>query len=323
MIRWGVLGLGKIAKTFIKEFDFVPNAEISFVASSDPDKAARFASDNKIPQSGNYEDLLNSDLIDVVYIALPHSFHDHYISKCIDAGKHVLCEKPITVNAGQLRPLVEKAEKARLFLMEAMWTLFLPSILHSKKWVDEGRIGKLVSLSAEFAFPASPSSPERLFKPELAGGSLLDIGIYPITLCRYIMGYLPDNFDIQYLMYENSVDASVQISIQYPEAIARLYCSFLHRAHNSAFIYGTQGYIEIPIFWKSKSCILYDNNGTVLETYTDNSPYHGFYYEIMAVNQCLVEMKMQSPQMPLELSLDIIDFMDKVRDKMRLRYPFE
>ena len=323
MIRWGVLGLGKIAKTFIKEFEFIPNAKLSFVAASDPEKAANFALDNQIPHSGNYQDLLNSSLIDVVYIALPHSHHARYIGMCLDAGKHVLCEKPITVNVDQLRPLIEKATNARLFLMEAMWTLFLPSILHSKKWVDDGKIGKLVSFSAEFAFPASSPSPERLFKPELAGGSLLDIGIYPITLCRYIMGSLPDNFTVQYLMHENAVDATVDISIRYPEAMARLYCSFLHRANNSTFIHGSDGYIEIPIFWKSITCFLYDNNGNALETFTDNSPYHGFYYEIMAVHQCLDEMKLQSPQMPLDLSLEIVDFMDKVRAKIGLRYPFE
>lgn len=323
MIRWGIIGSGKIAKTFAREFQFITNAEIVFVAASEQNKARDFAAEFSIPHYGTYNNIFTSDLVDVIYIALPHSHHYPFIIKSLEAGKHVLSEKPITVNARQLREVIAIATQRKLFVMEAMWTLFLPAVQIAKRWCEEGRIGTIVSLSAEFAFPAPNPGPERLYNPSLAGGSLLDIGIYPITICRYFMEKLPLHFSLQYQKKPTGVDKAVDLLLSYENALARLSCAFTHRAPNSAFIYGTDGYIEIPVFWKSKNSLLYSNDGNITDHFDDSAPYHGFYYEIDHVNNSLIRNQFESKFMPLSLSLEILDFMDKVRNKMELTYPFE
>jgi predicted dehydrogenase len=323
MIRWGILGSGKIAKTFAKEFQFITNAEIVFAASSEQNKARDFAAAFSIPNYGTYQDIFTSDLVDVIYIALPHSHHYPFIIKSLEAGKHVLSEKPITVNALQLKEVISLATQRKLFVMEAMWTLFLPAVQIAKRWCNEGRIGEIVSLSAEFAFPAPNPGPERLYNPNLAGGCLLDIGIYPITVCRYFMEKLPTHFSLQFQKSSTGVDKALNLLLSYEHAMARLSCAFTHRAQNSAFIFGTDGYIEIPVFWKSKNCKLYSNDGNVTDHFDDSSSYHGFFYEIDHVNACLNRNQVESQIMPLSLSLEILDFMDKVRKEMDVIYPFE
>lgn len=323
MIRWGIIGSGKIAKTFAREFQFINDAQIVFIAASEHNKACDFAETFSIPNFGTYDEIFTSDLVDVIYIAVPHSHHYPFIKKSLEAGKHVLSEKPITVNAHQLKEVISLATQRNLFVMEAMWTLFLPTVQIAKRWCEEGRIGEIVSLSAEFAFPAPNPGPERLFSPHLAGGSLLDIGLYPIAICRYFMEKLPPSFSLQFQKSPSGVDKAVNLLLSYENALARLSCSFTHRAQNSAFIFGTDGYIEIPVFWKSKNCVLYSNDGNITDQYDDSNPYHGFFYEIDHVNKCLTQNQLESNTMPISLSLEILDFIDKVRAEMELTYPFE
>ncbi|MBK8850759.1 MAG: Gfo/Idh/MocA family oxidoreductase [Saprospiraceae bacterium] len=323
MIRWGIIGLGKIARVFATEFRYLDHAALLFAASSDSNRAASFAKEFNIPHFGSYTDLLSSTEVDAVYIALPHNQHFEFIVKCLNAGKHVLCEKPITVNFQQLEAIKMLAGQKNLFVMEAMWTLFLPSVKKAKQWLNEGKIGKLTGIDIEFAFPAPEPGPKRLFDPQLAGGSLLDIGIYPITLCQFLMEGLSKNWQVSHLIHESGVDSSVSITLQYPDILAHLSCSFLYRGRNAAVIYGEKGSITLPVFWKSKEVALTDNNGGLLDYFKDESEYHGFYYEMQHANQCILDGKIQSDQVSMAWSTSVISFMDEVRNKIGLKYPFE
>ncbi|MBP9193209.1 MAG: Gfo/Idh/MocA family oxidoreductase [Saprospiraceae bacterium] len=323
MVRWGIIGLGKIARVFANEFKYLDHAVLHFAASSDTAKAAFFAKEFNIPHFGNYEELLSTDKVDAIYIALPHNQHFEFIAKCLNAGKHVLCEKPITVNFQQIDAINLLAKQKNLFVMEAMWTLFLPAVIKAKQWMQDGRIGKITGLDIEFAFPAPVPGPKRLYDPQLAGGSLLDIGIYPITLCQFLVEGLSKNWQVSHLIHESGVDSSVSITLQYPEMLAHLSCSFLYRGRNAAVIYGELGSITLPVFWKAKEVTLTDNSGDLMDNFKDESNYHGFYYEMQHANQCILDGKIQSEQVPLAWSSSIISFMDEIRNKIGLRYPFE
>ena len=323
MVRWGIIGLGKIARVFATEFKYMDHAALQFAASSDPGRAAIFAKEFNIPLFGSYQDILSCDKVDAIYISLPHNQHFEFIAKCLNAGKHVLCEKPITVNFQQIEALNLLAKQKNLFVMEAMWTLFLPAVLMAKQWLDEGRIGKITGLDIEFAFPAPVPGSKRLYDPMLAGGSLLDIGIYPITLCKFLVGALSKDWQVSSLMLESGVDSSVSISLKYPDFLVYLTCSFLYRGRNAAVIYGEKGAITLPVFWKAKEVTLTDNNDDLLDNFKDESNYHGFYFEMQHANQCILEGKIQSDQVSLDWSASIIAFMDEIRNKIGLRYPFE
>lgn len=323
MIRWGIIGLGKIARVFATEFKYLDNAALVFAASSDADRAALFAKDFNIPYSGSYHDLLASPDVDAVYIALPHHQHFEFTVKCLNAGKHVLCEKPITVNHMQLQAIRSLAAEKKRFVMEAMWTLFLPAIVKAKKWIEDGKIGDINALHIEFAFPAPNPGPKRLFDPNLAGGSLLDIGIYPITLCRFLMGKFSNDWQVSHLNHTSGVDSALAIQMKYPGCLVQLSCSFLYRGQNLAHIYGNKGSISIPVFWKAREAFLLGIEGETLEHYADERVYHGFYYEMQHANDFILAGKTESDRVSLEWSASILTFMDEIRNRIGLKYPFE
>ncbi len=323
LVKWGIIGAGKIAEKFISDFNYVSHGKIMAIASRDIFKSQLLAEKYGIPKFyGSYNEMLTDSSIDAVYIATPHSLHFEHTLLCFEHRKHVLCEKPVTVNAGQLRILIEEAQKRNVFFMEAMWTAFNPSIIQMQTWLAEKKLGKLHFIQAEFGFKANPDPEARLFNPHLAGGALLDIGIYPLTFALLAAQSEITDVQVQVQKSETGIDASNQIQLQFKNGVlAQLSSTFMFQMQNRGIIYGDNGRIEIPEFWKAKKAILSTPEG--IENFTDESPSWGYCHEINHVNTLILQNKNESTIMPLSRSLKMIELMDSLRTLMGIRYPME
>ncbi|CAN5672607.1 Gfo/Idh/MocA family oxidoreductase [soil metagenome] len=322
-VRWAILGAGKIAHSFVKDFPLMQNATLVAVASSDPERAKHFAAECGIPAWLTYEELYNNTEIDAVYIATTHNFHFEQTRQCLLHGKAVLCEKPITVNASDFKTLMALAKEKQLFLMEAMWTYFLPAVQKAKAWVDEGRIGKLKVIQSDFAFAMEKKPEGRMYNPKLAGGALLDLGIYPIAMTYCFTGTRPEKVITTGTLTETGVDETIGMLFQYGDITATLFTSMVTHMVNTTRIFGEAGYIEIPEFWKAKQARLIDKDHKLLETFDDGRSSHGFIYEMQHANDMILAGNLQSPIMPHSRSNDIQETMMEVRRQVGVVYPFE
>ncbi len=194
-VRWGIVSTGRITHQFVQDFDYVPNGTVVAVASRSQESADAFAAQYSIPRAyAGYDRLLEDPEVDAVYIATPHTLHYRNTMDAIQARKHVLCEKPFTVSVREARNLFHMAEQSSVFVMEAMWTYFLPAIQKAREWVEQGHIGRLRQVKADFGYPLLPFDPDRReYDAELAGGCLLEMGIYPVALAFLFVGRDPDD----------------------------------------------------------------------------------------------------------------------------------
>ena len=324
-INWGIIGTGVIANTFAGEFNYVGNGNLLAVASRSKESAQKFADANNIKKAyQGYDSLIKDEEIDVIYIATPHSLHYEHTMLCLENNKSVLCEKPMAVNEKQEKEMFTKAKEKNLFLMEAMWTYFLPVIKRVQEWINEGKIGKVQVLTAQVGIIPKPPRNEkgRLFNPELAGGALLDTGIYPVALSNLLLPGEPVDLKITSQIGNTGVDEHDSLILKYRnDAIAQLTCTIQAQIETNAYIYGSQGKIHIPYFLRTDKAILENEQGR--ETYEDLRTSLGYNYEIEAVNNYLQEGKTKSSIMPPEKSLKNIRVIDKARKKIGLQYPFE
>jgi len=322
-IRWAILGAGRIANAFAKDFPFMQNAELAAVAARDKERAKIFAEQYQILQTLSYDELYASGDIDAVYVATTHNFHFEHALKCLQNGKAVLCEKPVTVNDKEFKVLMETSKKENLFLMEATWTYFLPAINKAKQWLDEGKIGKLKVIQADFAFAMEKKPDGRLYNPMLAGGSLLDLGIYPVSMAYLITGKSPEKIIATANMTSTGVDESVAINFQYGDVTALLFCCIVTRMTNVCRIFGETGYIEIPDFWRANGCKLYDKDYNLVDSFDDKRQSHGFVYEMQHANDMILHGAYESPVLPHSRSNAIQEAMKEIRNQIGLKYPFE
>ena len=322
-IRWGILGAGHISQSFIKDFPLMQNAELVGVAARDKQRAITFAKENNIPKAFNYEELYRSDEIDAVYIATTHNFHFEQALECLQSGKAVLCEKPITVNDTEFKKLVAVSKEKNVFLMEAMWTYFLPAIQKAKQWLEEGKIGKLKIIQADFAVPMEKKYEGRVYNPKLAGGALLDLGVYPVALAYYFANSVPEKIMATGTMTQTGVDESLGMIFQYENIVATLFTSLITRMTNKARIFGEEGYIEMPDFWRTRSAKLFDKDFKLLETFDDNRASHGFIFEMQHAHDRILAAEIESNIIPHSRSNHIQETMTEVRRQIGLKYPFE
>ncbi len=315
-IKWGIIGLGNIAKSFAKDFQSVQGGTILGAASRSIEKAKAFCSDFNIPKAfGNYSDLINDPEVDAIYIATPHNLHFQNSIDCLSAGKAVLCEKPITTDSEELETLMKEHQMHETYLMEAMWTYFLPPIQKVKQWLRDGEIGELKYVMANFGFNAPHDPKNRLFNPDLAGGALLDIGIYPIALSLLVTGEKPSQTHVIFEKANTGVDVEETMIFEYKSGLkANLHASFSYQLPNDALIVGSKGFIKIPDFFMCKECSLFIDN-QLKEKFADNRQTIGYNYEIEAVQQDLREGKIESDIMPLKTSLELQNIMDMVKLK--------
>ena len=321
-INWGILGPGNIARKFALGLQKLPDARIAAVASRSPERAQAFAREFEVPDVyHDYQHLAEDTTVDVVYVASPHIFHFEHASMCLEAGKAVLCEKPLTINARQSEALYQLAQEKGLFIMEAMWTRFLPSILKAQEWIREGRIGPPQLLQVDFGFVA-PSDPlHRVNNPALAGGALLDIGIYPLTLAYLVFEQEPLEVSSQVVLGETGVDVQASWSFRYEnEAMAQMLASFRARTLKEARIMGPEGYMRLPLFWRASEISLYSDEDQPLDHFKADT---GLHFQAIEVMDCLRKGKTESERFPHQESLRVMKMMDKLRKDWGVIYPGE
>jgi len=284
--NWGILGAGKIAGKFANDLALLENANLYAVGSRSSQKAEDFRSNFNFQKAyGSYDEFLNDSNLDVVYIATPNSEHCKHSLAALDKGIAVLCEKPLAVNVIQVQSMIQKAKKKETFLMEALWTLFLPHVKKVKELIKEGAIGELQSVRSNFGFKANYDTGHRLFNPALGGGALLDIGIYPLLLSQTILG-LPEQISATAVLAPTKVDEEIGITLRYQnQSIAHLDASLRSRTTVDAYIHGTKGYIYIPGPWHKpvSHIIIFDNDSTTETKYLIPSEGLGYKYEAQAV----------------------------------------
>jgi dihydrodiol dehydrogenase / D-xylose 1-dehydrogenase (NADP) len=322
-MKWGVIGLGKISNTFAAEFEYLKNTSVHIAGSRDIIKAKEFATKYNIPATGNYDDVVNNNDIQAVYIGTPHSDHYEWAKKALINGKNVLCEKSITLNEAQFVELKDLAISNNLMLMDAMWTYFLPATIKSKEWIQKGCLGEVKYVNSEFGYRAEYNIENRLYNPALAGGGLLDIGVYNVYATFNYLGSEYKEIHCFGELAETGIDQSVSFTFDYGNKKANNYCTIANWLRNSTFIYGPNGYIEIPLFWKTNSAILYDKDNNVVEHFNDERLCHGFKYQIDHFIDCVQKNYTESPVVTHALTQKVMQTMDEIRRRIGVKYPGE
>lgn len=323
-IRWGIIGTGNIADKFATGVHFLKDAEVLAVGSRQQASADAFGNKHDIPRRyDSYEALVHDSDVDVIYVGTPHSFHAENVMLCLNARKPVLCEKPFAINAREAEACIQLAEEKGLFLMEAIWTRYIPAIVKLRELVNEGLIGSIKLIQADFAFHLPFNAEHRLYNPALGGGSLLDVGIYPITFTTMLLGH-PKAVHAHADIGQSGIDEQATMLFEYENGAAALLSSGIHaEMPNDALVKGTKGYIRVhsPMWVPERlSLHLHGQEEQVLDI-----PYegNGYNYEAAEVAACLQAGKIESDMMPHAETLATMRLMDSIRESWGMKYPQE
>jgi predicted dehydrogenase len=324
-IRWGILGLGGIAEKFADALSFVEDAQLVAVGSRSDEKAQKFGRKFGIPhRHGSYQQLAEDSDVDIIHIATPQSLHCENTIMCLEAGKAVLCEKAFCVNARQAKAMVDCARRHKLFLMEAMWTRFLPLMDKVRQLLAENAIGEVRILAADFGFRYDEHAvKQRVVDPNLAGGALLDVGAYPIALSYMLFGR-PEQIHSAAYLGEKGVDEQNGIVFTFEKGrLSIIYSAQRTETPQEAVIMGTKGMIRLHRSWWSGNKLTLIRHGKSDQFIELPSHKYGFIYEIKAVHCALREGKLETQLMPLDETLAIMETMDAIRNQWGFKYPFE
>ncbi len=324
IFRWGILGCGKIAGKFADDLQHSAGGKLVACASRDDTKAQLFASQHNIPLCfGDYESMLQNEEVDIIYIATPHNMHMEHSMLCIQHKKHVLCEKPMGVNSHQVTETTTAARENGVFLMEALWTAFLPAIKEVKQEIEKGIIGDIRHLHADFGFKAAYDPESRLFNPSLAGGSLLDIGIYPIFMAMWLLGK-PLEVATSVHKALTGVDDECTMMLTFEgDRTASLHSTVSCDTATTCEITGTAGSIVIPSRFHEQDRFIVRRKGAEDVLYHTGITGKGYFHEIEHVHECLSHGLTESPVMSHAFSMALIEVMDDIRKKAGIVYPFE
>ena len=312
-IRWGIIGLGKIANKFAQDIQNVAHCELYAVASRHQEKANSFAKlYNAKKAYGDYESLAADPHIDAVYIATPHTFHKEFSVLCLNHKKAVLCEKPLAMNIEDVEDMIAFAKTNNVLLMEALWTYFLPHYQFVLEALKSGKYGGIIKLEADFGFQAKFDTTSRVFKKSLGGGSLLDIGIYPIFAALSTLGK-PIDVEAKAVFFDNGADASCDIIFNYYNSVkAFLRSTLLEQTPTEAIFYCEKGIIKINSRFHAPTTVTITSGGK--ET-THDFGYQtiGYNFEIEHFNDLLRNGQTQSPLMTYDFSRNLMLLLDDVR----------
>lgn len=318
--KWGILGPGKIARKFAEGLAEVPGAELYAVASRSIAKAEEFAKEFNAPKFyGSYEDLVKDEEVDIIYIATPHVFHYEHSLLCLKHKKAVLCEKPFAMNKEQVNEMILTAKKENIFLMEALWTYFLPHYQYVLELVKSEKFGKITGLEADFGFEAPFLPEKRLFNKDLGGGSLLDIGIYPVFAALTLLGK-PDTISAKAEFNETGVDESCSIVFNYQNGVrAHLLSTINKDTPTTAIINFEKARLTINRRFHEPTSvtILYNDQE---ETISFDVNTNGYNFEAEHVQQMLAQGRTESTVMSFEKSLELIGLLDGIREEIGLVY---
>ena len=323
-MRWGIIGPGNIAKEFAEDLKYVESThcEAGPVLGKNFDHTTEFVKRfNGAVAAKNMDEFLESKP-DVVYIATPHPMHFQQTLACLENKIPVLCEKPLALNIRQVTELTNASKKNKTFLMEGMWTRFLPSMQFLLNIIHSGTVGDVLNLHADLSFIAEKDKSNRFFNPELGGGSLLDIGIYPIYLSYFLLGN-PNEIFSAGKVNEARIDETCGVLLKYTNGrYAMLESSIITQTENNAWVYGSEGTIHIKRSWTErpeKIEVIINNESSF--KHIPSWQGRGLQYEVEEVIKCIAEEKIESDILPHSTSIDIVKIMDAVRSQLNIVYP--
>jgi predicted dehydrogenase len=323
-VRWGVLATGGIARAFTADL-LMHGHRVTAVGSRSQSSARAFAERFSLPRAhGSYEDLLADPEVDVVYVATPHTLHADNALAALAHGKHVLVEKPFTVDAAQARAVLDSARSRGLVALEAMWTRFLPHLAFVRAAVRSGRLGEVRWLHADHtqALPADPA--HRLNDPALGGGALLDLGVYPLSFAHDLLG-APVEVSASGRLKDTGVDADVATVLRHAGgAVSTSFSSSVARGPNTAVVLGTAGRLELDAVWYTPTTVtLRDAGGEVVERFAEPVTGRGMQHQAAELERLLAAGETVSPLLPPQATLEVMTVLDDVRAALGVRYPGE
>ncbi len=319
-INWAILAPGKIAKKFATALNGVKDAHLYSVASRNSERAEAFAEEFGFETfAHDYHALSRDPKVDVIYIASPHTFHVEQSIACLEAGKAVLCEKPMSINARDAQRVFDAANANNAFYMEAVWTRFMPSLDKVRDLIVGGAIGEIQTAQASFGIDVPFDETHRLYDKSLAGGALLDVGIYTVTFAQWLMQTMPEKITANAVIGKTGVDQRTSISLRYPKGqLITLNSAVDSRSNHEAWIFGSKGRIRMASFWQCQEIMLETEQGQTLIPVPHRI--NGYEGEIEETNRCLREGKIQSAIHPWSESLNVMQIMDAAREQIGLRY---
>jgi predicted dehydrogenase len=321
-INWGIIGPGSIANTFADALIQSKQGKLFAVASRSVERASEFAKRYEVSRTYNqYSDLIKDSEVQIIYIATPHSHHYQLAKQCLEAGKHLLLEKPLTINAAQTKILIELSQAKGLLFQEALWSRFMPCFAQVKKWLKQGEIGTLHYIQSDIGFAFGDQPEHRLNNPLLAGGALLDLGVYSISLSQFLLDQVPDKIQALSHLSGSGIDEQTQVNMHYPNGqLSQFSCSIQANCSNSMTLVGERGRIHLPEhFWVGQEAQLW-RGGKLLETAKFPHAVNGFEYQIEESMRCVLAGEVCSEFMPHQASLAVMQIMDEVRKQIGLKY---
>jgi predicted dehydrogenase len=324
MIRWGILGCGRIARKFAADLKYASGSELIAVGSRSMENAASFAAEFQVLyKHDSYEALAKNKNVDVIYIATPHNLHYENTLLCLNNNKAVLCEKPFAMNFSQASEMIKVAKEKKLFLMEALWTKFLPHYTKTKDFIHSGEIGTVKSMLVNFGFRPVPPIPKRLFDPASGGGTIMDIGIYNVFMALSFLGK-PDSIDAVMAPSDTGVDEQCAVLFRYANgSFAQLFSTFTSDLATEADICGDKGRIRLTSRFYEPSATIEFYQGRMdskKEIAFDKEPGFGYQYEARHVADCLEKNLIESPIMKHEDTLLLMETLDNIRRVSGIKY---
>ncbi|WP_169582045.1 MULTISPECIES: Gfo/Idh/MocA family oxidoreductase [Microbacterium] len=323
-LRWGIIGTGSVARSMTRDLLGFGHSVVS-VGSRNRPRADEFATSFGIPRAhGSYEDLVNDPTVDIVYVGTPHVAHASNALLALDAGKHVLVEKPFTITAEEARLVTNRAREKGLVVLDAMWTRFLPHMVRIRQIIEDGTLGEIHTLIADHGQRLPLEPPHRFNQPSLGGGAILELGIYPVAFASQLFGP-PARTLATSSPTPEGVDRQTSVIFQYPGGKQSLIQTAIDaQGPNTAVVVGTEARIEVESVWYSPtSFVVRDPAGKVLERFEEEVPHRGMQFEAAALEDQIARGILESPVMPPAESVEIMAALDEVRRQIGLHFPFE
>ncbi len=325
-MKVGILGAGGIAKTMAETINGMEGVENYAVASRDLTKAKDFADKLGVQKAyGSYEEMLEDNEVDLVYIAVPHSHHHKWTIASLEAGKNVLCEKAFAANEKQAREMIEMAKSKNLLLAEAIWTRYMPSRQIINDIIKKGTIGEVTTVSANLGYKIDMN--ERMVKPELAGGALLDLTVYPLNFASMVLGDDIRSIQASAVMHETGVDGQDNVMIEYSDGkMASLFTTMYALTDRRGLICGREGFITVENINNPQRITVYApdrNKYSIIEDIEVPKQITGYEYEVMACKRAIEKGEIQCEEMPHDETIEIMRQMDEIRQQFGIVFPFE
>ncbi|WP_426486049.1 Gfo/Idh/MocA family protein [Flavobacterium sp. 2] len=318
-IKWGIIGLGNIANQFATDLMLLEDAELTAVASRDLEKAKDFAQKYNCSKAyDSYDAIFADEEVEIIYIATPHDSHAELSIRALENRKHVLCEKPLALSYSDAKRMIEASKKNNKFFMEAFWTRFIPSVKEVLQKVENGEIGEVKYINADFAFRGSETENQRLFDKKLGGGALFDIGVYPLFLSYILLGK-PKEIISKAIKHKNDIDLQTSMILQYESAQSILHASIVSDSDMKAVIAGTKGRIELnsPWFVADGYSLFIDEKETAFSLPTLGK---GYSHEIIECHNCIRNSQIESEFWSHQNCLDLSRIVEEIKSQIKLHF---